>query len=119
DGAVDLVVTALSVPARVCRNVCPDRGHWLQVRAIDPRWNRDAYGAEVAVTAGGTRRMRVATAGGSYLCSNSPMTHFGLGQAAACDAIGVKWPDGLGGRFPGGAADRTMTLRRGEGRAAK
>ncbi|MDB5307856.1 MAG: hypothetical protein JWO38_2058 [Gemmataceae bacterium] len=115
DGAVDLVVTATAGPARVYRNVCPDRGHWLQVRVVDPRWNRDAYGAEVTVTAAGQRRLRVVTAAGSYLCSSSPVVHFGLGPAAAVDAVEVTWPDGLAEQFPGCPADRALTLRRGEG----
>lgn len=118
DGAVDLVVTATAAPARVYRNVCPDRGHWLQVRVIDPRWNRDAYGAEVAVTAG-ARRVRVVSAAESYLSSSSPVAHFGLGSAAAVDAVEVKWPDGLVERFPGGPADRALTLRRGDGTPVK
>lgn len=115
DGAIDLVVTVIAGPARVYRNVCPGRGHWLQVRATDPRWNRDAYGAEVTVTAAGQRRLRVVTAAESYLSSSSPVAHFGLGTAAAFDAVEVKWPDGLVERFPGGAADRLLPLRRGEG----
>jgi hypothetical protein len=119
DGAVDLVVTATAGRARVYRNVCPDRGHWLQVRAVDPRWNRDALGAEVVVTAAGQRYLRVVSAAESYLSSSSPVAHFGLGQSAAFDAVEVKWPDGLAERFPGGAADRAVPLRRGEGTPTK
>src|SRR5207249_4391542 len=29
DGAIDLLVTAIHGPARLLRNVCPNRGHWL------------------------------------------------------------------------------------------
>src|SRR5262249_47187114 len=32
DGALDLLVTSLAGPARLYRNVAPDRGHWLLVR---------------------------------------------------------------------------------------
>src|SRR5262249_38408292 len=37
DGALDLLVTAVAGPVRLFRNIAPDRGHWLLVRAIDPR----------------------------------------------------------------------------------
>ena len=119
DGACDLVVTSIAGPARIYRNVCPERGHWLQVRALDPRWNRDAIGAEVVVTAGGQRRVRVVTAAESYLSSSSPVAHFGLGTAGAFDAVEIKWPDGLTERFAGAAADRVLPLRRGDGTPIK
>jgi hypothetical protein len=119
DGAIDLVVTSIAGRARVYRNVCPERGHWLTIRSVDPRTNRDAFGAEVSVTAGGVRRVRVVSAAESYLSSSSPVAHFGLGGSAAFDAVEVKWPDGQVERFAGGAANRLLTLRRGEGTRVK
>src|SRR5207244_2522372 len=47
DGALDLVVTEIGGPARILRNIAPQRGHWLMVRAVDPALKRDAIGAEV------------------------------------------------------------------------
>jgi hypothetical protein len=85
------------------------------VRAIDPALRRDAYGAEVRVRAGDRRWVRWINPGSSYLCSNDPRAHFGLGPAAKVDAIQVVWPDGMEEQFPGGAADRLVVLRRGEG----
>ena len=37
DGGMDLVVTSIAGPVRILRDVAPNRGHWLDVRAIDPR----------------------------------------------------------------------------------
>src|SRR5205823_6374056 len=45
DGALALLVTAVAGRARLYRNVAPNRGHWLMVRAVDPALKRDAYGA--------------------------------------------------------------------------
>ena len=43
DGALDLLVTTVMGKARLYRNVAPNRGHWLLVRAVDPRFGgRDA-----------------------------------------------------------------------------
>jgi hypothetical protein len=121
DGALDLLVTALAGPARLYRNVAPDRGHWLLVRAIDPALKRDAYGAEITVHAGGRRWMRWVNPGYSYLCSNDPRAHFGLGSVAHIDAIDVLWPDGTREAFPGCPADRRpeLVLRKGTGRPVK
>jgi hypothetical protein len=115
DGALDLLVTATAGPARLYRNVAPGRGHWLLVRALDPALHRDAYGAEVRVRAGGRAWVRWVNPAGSYLCSNDPRAHFGLGPAERVDAIDVLWPDGTAETFPGCAADQKLTLSKGSG----
>jgi hypothetical protein len=119
DGAPDLLVTSLGGRARLFRNVAPNRGHWLCVRAIDPKRNRDSYGAEVLVRAGGVEYLRVVNPAESYLCSGSPLTLFGLGSAETVEWVRITWPDGPTGQtetFPGGSVDRTLTLARGEGK---
>jgi hypothetical protein len=116
DGALDLLVTTVDGPARLYRNVAPERGHWLLVRAVDPALNRDAYGAEITVQAGGRRWMRWVNPGYSYLCSNDPRAHFGLGPAQQVDAIQVVWPDGTAESFSGCAVDQVVLLCKGEGK---
>ena len=86
------------------------------VRAIDPALKRDAYGALVIVHVGGRRQRRWVNPGYSYLCSNDPRAHFGLGRASRVDAVRVLWPDGLEEVFPGQEADRVVVLSRGTGR---
>ncbi len=117
DGGVDLLVTAVAGKARLYRNVAPGRGHWLAVRAIDPAVNRDAYGAEVRVAAGGREWLRLVNPGESYLSSHAPHALFGLGTATAVDAVRVVWPDGTRESFSGGAVDRQLVVRKGEGRS--
>ncbi|HXD85526.1 MAG TPA: CRTAC1 family protein [Urbifossiella sp.] len=116
DGTMDLVTTSIAGPARIFRNVAPNRGHWLSVRTLDPRLKRDAYGAEVVVRAGSKNWWRLVNPGSSFLCSSDPRIHVGLGSAASYDAVEVLWPDGLREAFAGGAADRALVLRRGEGK---
>jgi hypothetical protein len=116
DGALDLLVTNIAGPARMYRNIAPKRGHWLMVRALDPALHRDAYGAEITVRIGSRRLMRWINPGYSYLCSNDPRAHFGLGWAEHVDAFEVVWPDGTEEGFPGGTVDRVVVLRKGEGR---
>ncbi|HLW68169.1 MAG TPA: CRTAC1 family protein, partial [Gemmataceae bacterium] len=116
DGAIDLVVTSIRGPARIFRNVAPKRGHWLIVRAIDPTLHRDAYGAEITLQGAGRRWWGMINPGSSYLCSNDPRAHFGLGAADRIESLTVVWPDGKEEVFPGCAADQTVVLRKGEGR---
>jgi hypothetical protein len=117
DGALDLLVTRIGSPARLYRNVAARRGHWLMVKAVDPALGgRDAYGAEVTVEAAGKRWQRRIDPAYSYMCSNDPRAHFGLGPAARVDAIRVVWPDGQAETFPGRAADQMVVLSRGTGK---
>jgi hypothetical protein len=128
-GRVDLLATYVNGPARLYRNVAPQAGHWLLVRAVlppDPAAaapraagtvrGRDAYGAAVTVRAGVRQWVRYIQPGSSYLSSNDPRAHFGLGTCERVDAIRVAWPDGTLEDFPGGPVDRRLTLRQGDGK---
>jgi hypothetical protein len=133
DGALDLLVTSVAGTARLYRNVAPKRGHWLLVRAVESlqggrektvpsphageSWGeeRDAYGAEITIQAGGKRRVSGIYPGQGYLCSHDPRVHFGLGPASQVDAIEVRWPDGARETFEGGPADRVVRLVEGKG----
>ncbi|MBC7854083.1 MAG: CRTAC1 family protein [Pirellulaceae bacterium] len=116
DGDLDVVTSEVNGPARIFLNVAPRKGSWLIVRAIDPRHGgRDAYGATVTVTAGKLRLSRDINPAFSYLSSNDPRAHFGLGMSAKFDRIDVSWPDGAKETFQGGNANAFLTLRRGEG----
>jgi hypothetical protein len=119
DGALDLLVTTVGQRARLFRNVAPNRGHWLLVRALLDRAHgqRDAYGATVTVVTGQRRWSRLVNPGYSYLCSSDPRAHFGLGNVRSVDALLVTWPDGKREQFLGGAADRPVVVRQGEGKA--
>jgi hypothetical protein len=117
DGDIDLVVTNCGGRARIYRNDLPKAGHWLLVRAVDPRFKRDACGAEVTVVAGPRRLRRLVDPASSYLASNDARAHFGLGPAGQYDQIVIRWPEGQLEQFPAGAADQSITLKRGEGRS--
>jgi hypothetical protein len=116
DGAQDLLVTTIGGPARLFRNVAPDRGHWLAVRAWNSKLKRDAYGAEVRVTGGGRTWAAWLNPAESYLCSSEPVAHFGLGKVDRIDSIEVLWPDGLRETFAGTPVDRRIELVKGKGR---
>jgi hypothetical protein len=113
-GALDVVVSVVAGKARLFRNVAPARGNWLGVRVIDPVLKRDAYGAEVIVEAGGRRWWRQINPGSSYLCSNDPRAHFGLGAVQRIDRIRVRWPDNSEEVFLVRAINAHVILRKGE-----
>ncbi|MGI8602051.1 MAG: CRTAC1 family protein [Verrucomicrobiales bacterium] len=117
DGAVDLVTTSVAGSARIYRNIAPKRGHWLLVRAIEPRYGgRDALGAKITLVTTSKRWTNWIVPGSSYQCSSDSRAHFGLGAVDQLSAIEVTWPDGSSESFPGTAADRVVTVRRGQGK---
>ncbi len=118
DGGLDLLTIGIAGPARLVRNR-RGPGHWLGVRAVDPvLGGRDAYGAEVIVAAGGRTQWRLVQPAGSYSSSLDPRVHFGLGALSSFASILVCWPDGSDEQFPGGSADRYVTVRKGTGKLA-
>jgi hypothetical protein len=116
DGGLDLLVTTIGGRARLLRNVAPDRGHWLSIRAYDPVLQRDALGTRIQVHAGGKSWLSWLHPAESYLCSSEPRAHFGFGSIAEVDRIEVTWPNGDRESFPGCPADQRLELRKGEGR---
>jgi hypothetical protein len=74
---------------------------------------RDAVGATVYVTANGMRQRSDVLSGGSYLSSNDPRPHFGLGAATKVEAVEVHWPSGSVEQFTVPGVDRIVTLTEG------
>jgi hypothetical protein len=116
DGTLWLLATSVAGRARLYRNVAPDRGHWLVVRAFDPALKRDALGAELTVRAGGRVWVRTVQSNGGYLCANDARAHFGLGKVERVDSIHVRWPDGVEEVFRIEDVDKHVELSKGKGR---
>jgi len=117
DGAPDLILCSVGGPARVLQNIVPNRGHWLKLRLLLPQQgNRDAIGAEVVFSAAGKKHWAVLQPATSYLASNDPALHFGLGSATALDSIEVLWPDGVKEAFAGSTVDKLLLLKKGDGK---
>ena len=60
---------------------------------------------------GGKKLSREVHAGSSYLSSEDPRVHFGLGSATKVDDLTVRYPDGHTTHTAGVAADRIVSAR--------
>ena len=109
------LVSNIQGRVRIYRNDAPREGHWLSVRTLDPRFNRDALGARVILTLADQRQIRTVSSGYSFVSSSPPIAHFGLGDVAEVERVEVIWPDGLRESFPVESVDRFMTVERGAG----
>jgi enediyne biosynthesis protein E4 len=115
DGSLEVVVSNLGARPSLLKNHGP-RQHWLQVRLVGRSANRDAIGARVVVRVGARRVSGEVQSGSSFLSQNDTRVHVGLAADTRYDRIEVTWPGGVGEVFPGGAADRIVTLEQGTGK---
>jgi hypothetical protein len=115
DGDVDVLVTNNNGLARLMLNQNSTKHHWLQVRLAGVKDNRDGIGARVAlIRQSGILWRRVHT-DGSYLAANDPRVHFGLGQDATIEGIGVVWPNGSREFWAKIKSDSMNVLKQGTG----
>ena len=88
DGRVDVAVNAVGGKLLLLRNTSP-AGNWLEVN-VEPF----SPGAKVTLLASnGIRQVGWVTAGSSYLSSEDPRVHFGLGKTTV-RTVTVRYPDG-------------------------
>jgi len=118
DGGVDILVMNRDGRPYLLRNAVRGRGHWLMFRVVDEH-GRDALGAEITLTVGSRSMRRDVRAAYSYLASNDPRVHVGLGIETGARGVTVAWPDGTRERFGDFAADRIVILKRGTGPLAE
>jgi enediyne biosynthesis protein E4 len=110
DGRLDAVVTTNDGPIHILHNETPTQNHWLLLKLVGHKSNRDAIGAEVKlVTAKGQQLATVSTAG-SYLSSSDKRVHFGLGSESTAQSIEIRWPSGIVQTLKNVRANQILTV---------
>jgi len=94
DGRVDIAVTVLNCPPQILMNPSKNKHHWLIIRLVGKRDNRDGLGARITATTPGGVHYNHASTGVGHNSSSDKRVHFGLGDAAMADRIDVHWPSG-------------------------
>jgi len=92
DGAVDVLVTVNDDAPILLKNLAARSNHWLGVKLVGKKANRDAVGAKVVWQSGDFRRSREKVGAGSYLSSHDPRLVLGLGARTKVDSLEVHWP---------------------------
>ena len=110
DGRLDAVVTTNDGPIHILHNETPTQNHWLLLKLVGHKSNRDGIGAEVKlITAKGPQFATVSTAG-SYLSSSDKRVHFGLGSEPSAQSIEIRWPSGITQTLKNVRADQILTV---------
>ncbi|HKD59502.1 MAG TPA: CRTAC1 family protein [Terracidiphilus sp.] len=115
DGDLDIVIMNQNEPPSLLRNDAPSGNHWIKVHLQGTKSNRSAIGARVTIRAGGKTHVQEVTSQSSYVSSNDPRLHFGLGVVETAD-IEVRWPLGTIESFKGIPVDRLIRLQEGLGK---
>jgi hypothetical protein len=95
DGRLDAVVTTNDGPAHVLHNEITTGNHWLLLKLVGHKSNRDAIGAQIRIATGDGPQYAMVTTAGSYLSSGDKRVHFGLGKQTQVSTIEIRWPSGI------------------------
>jgi len=113
DGDLDVALVNLEGEAWLLENVALKRGHWLRIRLVGKRSNRDGLNARLNLWAGGRRFVLEAQTGGGFFSSHDPWVHVGLGPAERVERLEVRWPSGHQDVFMNVPVDAKILLREG------
>jgi hypothetical protein len=116
DGRVTVAVNEMHERPSLLMPLEKSFNHWIGIRTVGVKSNRDGIGARVEVRAGALRQVDEVRSGGSYLSQNDLALHFGLGAANKVDEITVTWPSGIVNHWNDIPADRCIVLQEGSSR---
>ena len=115
DGDLDILLINNQGPARLLRNDGGNKNHWLTIRTVGTKANRDGIGAVVRVESASGVQVQTVHSGSSY-CSQSDLAlTFGLGPDTLVKSVDVVWPSGTKDRVSGVAANQFVRLQEGIG----
>jgi enediyne biosynthesis protein E4 len=115
DGNIDIVLVNVGAPPTLLLNQGANHNHRVLFQLIGTKSNRMAIGARVTVKSGKLTQLSEVRAGGSYLSSNDPRLHFGLGAEATISEVEIRWPSGKVESLSNIPADFIYTVVEGKG----
>jgi predicted nucleotidyltransferase len=119
DGDIDVLVINMNDRPTLLRNDTTSANHWITLRLIGSKSNRDGIGARVRIDTGKRRQTTFVRGDGSYMSHSDTRAHFGLAEATRVDRVEIKWPSGVVDTATALAADRFYVAREGAGVSAR
>jgi len=111
DGDSDLLLLNAGEAPVLLRNDGGNSNHWLGVKLVGTKSNRDAVGAQVTISAGGRQRSKRLHGGTSYCSASDERLLFGIGKNDKIDALTVHWPSGEVTTMKEVAIDHYVTIK--------
>jgi hypothetical protein len=115
NGNVGFVVVCRGESPELMRNDGGTGNHWLEVKLIGTKSNRDGIGASLKLTAGDLVRVDQSKGGSSYMSASDPRIHFGLGKHAKIDSLVIAWPSGQIDKLTNVPVDTIVAVKEGTG----
>jgi hypothetical protein len=106
NGTMDIAVGSIGGRLVLLRNT-GDAGHWLEVALA----GFSPGAIATVVLPDGRKLVQEMHAGSSYLSSEDPRFHFGLGDATEARTLVIRFPDGGERRFSDVRADRLVVVK--------
>jgi hypothetical protein len=110
DGDLDVVLTQIAGPPLLLRNDQALGHHWIRLKLVGTKSNRDAIGAWIKVRLNGRTLWRQVMPTRSYLSQSELPVTIGLGDAVKVDSMEVIWPGGATQKLNPPAIDRLTTI---------
>src|SRR5438876_1030322 len=106
----DSTFTYDSFTSGIVRNETPTQNHWLKLKLVGHKSNRDAIGAEVRLVTSKSQQFATVSTAGSYLSSSDKRVHFGLGPESVAQSIEIRWPSGIRQTLKNVSADQILQV---------
>ena len=119
DGRISAVISNMNAAPSLLVNQVRSPNHWIGIRTVGTKSNRDGIGARISVKVGARMLVDEVRSGSSYDSNNDMRIHFGLGAAKTIDWIQIRWPSGLTERFENISVDAIHTVTEGSGAEVK
>jgi hypothetical protein len=110
NGRIDAVVSVLHDSPQVLINRTSNDHHWIEIKLVGTKDNRDGLGTKVKITTVEGVQYNQATTAVGYNSSSDKRVHFGLGKAATIDRIDLSWPTGVKQSLVNVKADQVLTI---------
>jgi enediyne biosynthesis protein E4 len=114
DGNIDIVVANAGDPPLLLHNTGGSGNHFINLKLVGTKSNRDAMGARIKLVAGGISQIREIAGGGSYLSQSDLRANFGLGPSKRAETVEIWWPSGARQAFKNVDADRFYLIEEGK-----
>jgi enediyne biosynthesis protein E4 len=110
DGDLDVVLTQIGGSPLLLRNDQNLHHHWIRLKLVGTKSNRDGIGAWIKVRVGGHTLSRQVMPTRSYLSQSELPVTIGLGDATNLDSIEILWPGGPTQKINPPAIDRVTVI---------
>ncbi|MGI8961229.1 MAG: CRTAC1 family protein [Bryobacteraceae bacterium] len=110
DGKQDVIVTTTNGPAYILRNETETKNHWLTLKLVGSKSNRDGIGTAIKLTGSQGSQYQTVSTAGSYCSSSDVRPHFGLGADTQVKDIEIHWPSGILQHLANVTADQILTV---------